>query len=70
MILMCSQDTPLAHETKHLAGNPLTVYWCPGSCVSIPVLDWQVISSGLLRGKMCYTDTPSTSTDPLVSLGL
>lgn len=42
----------------------------PGASVFILFLDLQVISTGLSRGKMCYTDTPSTSTDPLVSRGL
>lgn len=32
--------------------------------------DWQVISTGLLRGRKCCTDTPRTSTDPSASLKL
>ena len=65
MILMCSGDTALARESKHLAGDLLPVYWCPWQGFSSRFLDWQVTSTGLIRGRMCSADTPGTSTDPL-----
>lgn len=70
MILSCSSVTVIAHDTKNLSRNLFTAYWNPELMRLSPLLDWQVISTGLLRGMTCCLDILKTSTDPLVSLKL